>query len=142
MEKRKVIVCLLILYGVSLALPGVVFEGTKDTILYGYKILFIGWGGFFIGNFAWYANILFFATLASVSNKEGKERDELITSIAAFLLGLTAFMFHSMPINEAGSDRIVKYLGPGYYVWMLTIALLAIYSYQRFKTRKSSNVLS
>ena len=120
-------------YVISLFLPGIIYSG--DQKMYGYFILGFGWLGMVHGVFAWFANPLFL--LALIRARVEKPKTILVTASAAFILGLTAFMLRSIPnLDTEGPD--VDHLSIGYYVWMTSIALLAIYAYRKMTEEKNT----
>ena len=105
-----------------------------STILGGYGLF-----GICIGMFAWYANILFFISLLFVKRKQFKKA--FILSVSAFLLGLQAFMLNKWSGFEGGQYQL-QYLGIGYYVWLASFVLLAIYAFLSFRQSNSgSNIV-
>lgn len=98
----------------------------------GYEILAIGWLGIFIANFAWYGNILWL--IALVNGLLRRYKGSLYASIIGFGLGLTAFALREVPKDESGGrGYMIDYLGVGYYVWLLALALPGILAYRELK---------
>lgn len=123
------------LYTISLLLPGIIYNGDQE--MYGYYILAFGWFAVVHGVLAWFANPLFL--LALVRMRVEKPKTMFITALVAFVLGLTAFMLRSIPnLDKKGPD--VDHLAIGYYIWMASIVLLAIYAYRKMAEEK--NILS
>jgi hypothetical protein len=89
----------------------------------GLQILFFGWLGVFIANFAWFGNIFFFGAIAAALG--GKLKEGTLYSAIGLLLGLDAFRLTSYPLDEGEVHVVqVRYLGIGYYLWLLSFAIL------------------
>lgn len=118
---------IVLLYFFSLTLP--VFLGGDEIneglrTMKGWQVLALGWYGIYIGQYSWYANIL--ALLALVI-KRHRIRTRIILASAALLLGLQTIFF-----NHFASLFGFFYVfgdtwrwGPGYYVWVSTLVLIA-----------------
>ncbi len=129
------------LYLVSLTLPGFILKydwdvSFNDNIWYGYNILAMGGLGIFVGQYAWYANPLFFLALLFIFFK--LYRAATITSLLCFLVGINAIFFEKFPKNEGSStdNYIIDHLGLGYYVWELSFVFLGVYCYSKYKNSK------
>jgi len=97
--------------------------------LYGYEILPMGALGVFLGMFAWFANLLML--LAIVLAISGKRLAAVILSVSSVALGLQSFALDAIPFNEGSMKpdnlNVVDYLGPGYYLWMGSLVVFAVY---------------
>jgi hypothetical protein len=118
----------LLLYAISLTMPGFVIhaDGPFDEVRYGYEILAIGRLGLFIGQMAWYANLLLPAILLANHFR----RYQVSASLAAIAsaVGLQALMVSRLPRNEAGvNDLVVDHLGSGFYLWDISFMLILAY---------------
>lgn len=135
-----------ILYSASLALPALVSVSgdpvsTGMTSTYhGYGALLLGWAVVFVGIFSWFANPVYYAALVLV--KLNMYKPALFLSLLAFALGLQALMFTSFPSGPIGREIYdsVDHLALGYYVWMASFLLLAMYS--QIKLMKSKRIPS
>jgi hypothetical protein len=126
-----------LVYVVSLFLPAVVYNtGLAGNPDLGYEILLQGWLGVFQGIVAWYANCLFLFGLLYLYLRMYKLATYF--SLFALALGLQSLFFSVKYLDESGvNTATVDHLGPGFYLWMLSFALLAIGSaalYRRTKT--------
>ncbi|HSA60318.1 MAG TPA: hypothetical protein VLJ37_11610 [bacterium] len=96
---------------------------------YGYKILLMGFLGVFVGVFAWFANPLMLLALALAKFK--KRLGASIVSVIAVALGLQSYMLRAVPFNESSMDpknlNFVDYLGLGFYLWMGSLVVLALF---------------
>ncbi len=107
----------------SLFLPGFV---TPDQGAWpGYMILAFGYIGIFLFVFAWFANIFGFVAFIFALTKQYKVA--LFLAVVAVLVALDAYGFHSIP-GDDGSEP-VSYLGIGFYIWIVSFLILAVYSF-------------
>ncbi len=116
-------------YTLSLFLPSIVEIGGTDQGL-GFVILIIGWMGVFIFMFAWLANPLLLTALICIRFK--KYTASAVLSLAAFILSLQSYAFHGEPTEGPGPGN-PTYLGIGFYVWVLSIVCILIYSIIKMK---------
>ena len=92
----------------------------------GFVILGMGFLGFFFGTIAWFANPL--GLLAFLAARIAFHKTGLALSVLAFIVGFDAFGFREKWLDEGGVNKIrVDHLGPGYYVWEASLAILAAY---------------
>ena len=61
---KKVLILSIALFLLSLALPGVTVPGQESV--FGFELLLVGWIGVGSYDFPWYANILYFSSLANM----------------------------------------------------------------------------
>jgi hypothetical protein len=118
----------LLLYAISLTMPAFVIHADLpfDEVQYGYEILALGWLGLFIGQMAWYANLLLPAILLAIHFR----RYQTAAGLAAIasVVGLQALMVSRLPRNEAGvDDLVVDHLGSGFYLWEISFVLALAY---------------
>lgn len=116
----------LVVYVVSLFLPGIIYEPSVATGYvrptdFGYQILSLGWLGIFYGYIAWYANPLYFIALVVLKAKAYRTAFKL--SIASILVGLTALLINTVPANEGGGVTAIRSFGIGYYIWLVALAV-------------------
>lgn len=99
--------------------------------LYGYEILPMGVLGVLLGVFAWFANLL--TLLAVVLSAFGKRLAAMILSVGSVALGLQSFALDAVPFSEASMKpdnlNIVDRLGPGFYLWMASLVVFAVYCF-------------
>ena len=90
----------------------------------GLELLYSGWAGLFIGNIAWYANVLGLMSLLALRQSLRKARK---WAVWGFLLSLISFTFRYYPLDESGMHYLlVDHLGIGFYVWELAFIALII----------------
>ncbi len=84
--------------------------------------------GIFLGIVAWFANLFFYTTLILIAFR--KYFVGAIIATAGFVLGLQSFFFTSYPADESGGNTIyVDHLSWGFYIWLISFLLLALYCY-------------
>lgn len=126
-----------LLFLLSLALPVVTFKDTRpeennDETWYGWGVLFLGWLGPRVGNYAWFANVLWL--LGSLFLTRGGKIPVVLLGIAA-LLALNTF---SLPgkiadWNSESTRKQASELHYGAYVWIVAMvsqfgaAILSLY---------------
>ena len=139
MSSRPILSASIVLYGISMLLPGIIGKSGmsgEEFVLHGYWILLFGAFGVLKLIFAWYANLIFLFIL--IFGKNEKPKNVLVASIIAFVLGLTALAVRDLP-NLDAADSSVDRLAVGYYVWMTSLLLFVLYSYRKLKEVESSN---
>jgi hypothetical protein len=87
----------------------------------GWGIVLMGWLGVISHqNVAWLANpALFFCWLATVS---GSRRVAIGFSLTSTLLALSFFLCETMTASAANDDPKFITIGPGYWIWLASIA--------------------
>jgi hypothetical protein len=129
----------LLLYGVSLFLPAMIFDhGKRPEDTYpGAAVLVMGWLGLFVGQFGWFANMPWLIAMVGVI-----ARIPLMAAIPSVLaLGISLHTFvlfsHEVPRDEGGvNNMILTGLGPGAYVWWLALAAPLIWAVFTFISRR------
>lgn len=112
------------LYVLSLALPGIIYQGGVSSD-FGFVLLLQGWLGIFIGQFAWYANVLALLSFKAIRNNKPVRGS--FFALTAFILGLQSFLFLQKPLDEGVSSwHNVDHLGIGFYVWELSFLVLFV----------------
>lgn len=106
----------LILYCVSLALPGL--HLVDGEIVEGWRLLLTAWYGALILEFPWFANLPFF--LAVIFAAKGKKLAAGLAGCAAFLIGLLSLR-STMWIEH---HTHIDHLGWGFYLWMASFLVL------------------
>lgn len=135
MFARYIPIAALILWGASLALPGIIFvPGAESDILKGYSILFFGWLGVFFAIFAWLGNP--FLILSCYLALKKRFVSAFYTSFFAFAFGISAFAVFGFPMNDGMHIFVIDHLEVGYYVWLSAILLMWLYSY--FQSKKEN----
>jgi hypothetical protein len=98
---------------------------------YGYQILLTGLFGAFVGVFAWFANPLMLLALAL--SRFNKRFASILIAVSAIALGLQSYALRAVPFNEssmdAGNLNVVDYLGLGFYLWMASLVVFALYCF-------------
>jgi len=90
---------------------------TSDNPLNGAWVLIIGWLGFVVFQFSWYANplnllaLLFYSTRPLVA---------FLLSFLALLLATQMFGFSEIPTGYAQGKIFIKELGFGAYIWYVS----------------------
>ena len=134
-------------YLTSLLLPGIVYHPNHDpsldpsrlgTVDSGTDILAMGWAGIFVGNIAWYANIVF--AVAVVLALDGRMvRTAAVLGLVAFAMGIDALDFTVKPLDESGShEMLVDRLAIGFYVWETALAIFALSQFIEVMRRRQS----
>lgn len=107
-----------LLWVMALAQP--VFYTNENTIM-GFWVLAMGWAGFIVLQFAWYANLL--ALLAVLLMYRYPNRAMWI-AVAAVLLAGQAFWFEYIP-NEQLNLRVMG-LGLGFWLWYASMVFVTL----------------
>lgn len=133
----KIPVIAFVLYTISLALPGVSFidHNGHEGSVYGYFILLFGWFAMSQWSFAWFGNPLFLFSL--FRSRHERPGIVLLTSLLALSFGVTGFLLEKVPHLDA-PESTVTYFGLGYYLWLLSLALLVLYAFMRYRGRSKS----
>ena len=76
----------------------------------------------------WWANPLFFFSIGFLCSKIGSPNIPIILSFLAFILGVGFMFMDTIADNEAGASVDRGPLKIGYYVWLLSLALMFIAS--------------
>lgn len=114
-------------------------------VLKGYDAFHVGPLGIFTGVYIWYSNPLAFVALFVGWLRARKTA--LALSVAAYILSLQALPVHwLLSINTACPPEYSTalpcaqlHLAFGYYVWMLSLALLVIYCFLRLDLRNEQS---
>jgi hypothetical protein len=91
----------------------------------GLQVLTNGWLGALFSIFAWYANILAFASVILRALGQSPKMTLALT-LGAFLLGFDTLRLHSIPVPGGSMvpGPTVDHLESGYYVWQLSLVVL------------------
>lgn len=117
-------------YLISLALPGITLEdGTANV--YGYTFLLTGWVGAAAGIIPWYANPLAIISWFMAVGK--KYKTSFALALVAFLIGLQTLTLNPFPATYGGGLIPVTFFGPGFLIWELSFALLALYAFIKYR---------
>jgi len=109
----------LVLWACSLALVGIVPYYTEES-LRGITILYSGWLGLLLLNFAWIANLLFAFSVGALLSGHVPRRMAIWTVV----LSLDTFRLSSYPLNEGGASTPVYGYGWGAVLWLSAMFLL------------------
>ena len=106
-----------VLFVASLFLP-VFLAQTHD--IYGYWVLILGWMGFIVFQFAWFA-----APLAILAIHLSKKSPQLafFLSIIVIIIASEAFLFSKVPLQE--TQEILGY-GLGFYLWYASFYIVSL----------------
>lgn len=91
---------------------------TTQQPIQGYWIFLIGWMGFLIFQFAWYANPL---TLLAVLLMRKHPWWALLASTLALLCMSQAFLFNEIPTDASGNTIAILARKNGFYSWIAMI---------------------
>lgn len=108
-------------YIASLYQPAFHFEHMES--LPGLHILAWGWWGALMFNYAWFANLTFFASV--VFYILGRFKPALVLSLASVFLALKAFIAKEWWFTENTGTAITA-LGTAFYVWLASFIVLTI----------------
>ncbi len=92
---------------------------TTERAVQGYWIMLVGWMGFMIFQFAWFANPLALLSLLLIRKHPWWA---LATSILSLLCLSQAFLFSEIPTDTSGQSIAVVSRGIGFYCWVGSIA--------------------
>ena len=93
----------------------------------GGTVLLLGWMGALVGQFAWFANLFLFGSWASIGFRW--RPGGMIFAVLALLIASHSFALfgQSVPADEGGVNKLLLVrLLPGFYFWVLSIALSAL----------------
>jgi hypothetical protein len=94
----------------------------------GWQVLLEGWGGPLIGIFAWYANVLVFASmLLEVIGRAPRTATAL--ALGAVVLGFDAFRFHGDPSVGMTPGPFLDHFESGYYVWEFSLVTWLLFTF-------------
>jgi hypothetical protein len=129
MARFIVLAISVVLFGLACASPTLIFlrNGTSDETWAGYMVLFLGWMGPFIGQFAWYANPLLF--VGTITFLFRKWIATLVFIALTLLMAANTFLlfFQEVPADEAGVNMLVlQNLHIGFYLWIASILTIGI----------------
>ena len=121
-DSNVLIIISLLFYAMALFFPAM---GSTDlggmsgqfSVERGFSILITGWMGVFVLNVAWFANITYAVTLASLASENA-----VYYSIASLVLGLT---------SAINFDQTRVYLG--FYLWIASFVCLVCYTLRRLE---------
>ncbi len=129
--KLTVAAASVVVYLSSLPLPALMFKNHEPVL--GFDVLFLGWMGIFNYDFQWIANVLF--SIAVVMLLRNRAVSALRWSTAAIALGLTSYLVDQWWFTEASGTPIEE-LGPAFYVWIASFAIVCSYSALLLSLRK------
>lgn len=135
--KNAPFLAVLPLYLVALMLPAfyIVFNPDyPDQSLYssGLDVLRTGFLGFYVNQYAWYANLLLFINIFIFIF--GHYKTSIVFGVLAFIVSLDSFTFHSFPRDEGGNFLyFVEKLGAGFYFWEASILLFLAISIWKYR---------
>ena len=88
---------------------------TEDKIIKGYWVLAMGWMGFVIFQFAWYANLL---SLLAILLMTKRTITAFILSLLALLLSMESFIFNEIPSIDSDKNIAIIDTDIGLYLWI------------------------
>jgi|JI7StandDraft_1071085.scaffolds.fasta_scaffold191571_2 hypothetical protein len=115
----------LILFLISLFQECYVAEGRESLGSLGLVALLMGWMNFSTSFLSWFANPLYLLTIISIFKNKKNART---TGILSLLFSLSFLILNEVLIDEAGNTgKVEKYL-LGYWLWTLSITIVAVCS--------------
>jgi hypothetical protein len=105
-------------WAASLALPVATFGEAQGELWYGWTVLVLGWLGFFLGQFAWAANLLFAAALVLLVRGRPPLVWGLMIGVLTSLLAAHALSWTTIYQTGGGTASVLAYWS-GYYLWVL-----------------------
>jgi hypothetical protein len=109
----------LVLYALALLGPGFYFGGSREP-WEAYLLLLTGWLGLAYGHFSWLANPAFL-----IAQLMYRTRDRSLRACTVALLLALSFLLHrTIAVSEAPTYASIVGYGWGYYLWVLSIAVL------------------
>ncbi len=127
----------LILYVLACVSPALVFVGNNGPqITDGFSALVVGWLAPLFGQFAWYANPLWLASMVSLFR--WPRLSILLNALALFVAAKTLLLYsQQVPADESGNNYLTfQHPAIGFYLWLagiLTIGAGALALYVRNK---------
>ena len=88
---------------------------TENKVIKGYWVLAMGWMGFVVFQFAWYANLLSLLAILLMSKRAGIA---FILSVLALLLSTESFLFDEIPVGNGGKNIVIVDTDIGLYLWI------------------------
>lgn len=119
LKRHALLLLSLLLYCASLPLIGVYGEAHN---VQGSTILQAGWLAF-TDTVAWFANIAYVVALVGYAIRFS--RVSVVFSLVGLALGLDSFRMQDFIYNTASPATKVTALGEGFYVWMVSFAVMA-----------------
>lgn len=104
-------------WAASLALPVATFGAGEGEIWYGWSVLLGGWLGFFFGQFAWLANLLFGIALVLLVRGGPPLVWGLMMGVLTTMLAAHALAWDTVYRDGGGSAPVLAYWS-GYYLWI------------------------
>jgi hypothetical protein len=117
---RAVAIVLGLGWAASLALPVARLGDGAGELWQGWTVLMLGWLGFFLGQFAWLANLLFATALVLLVRGRPPLVWGIMIGVLTSMLAAHALSWTSV-YREGGSTAPVLSYGSGYYVWIAVI---------------------
>jgi hypothetical protein len=88
---------------------------TEDKAVKGYWIFAMGWMGFVIFQFAWYANLL---SLLSILLMLKHSSTAFLLSLFSLLLAAESFLFDEIPLGSGKENIVIIDNDIGLYLWI------------------------
>jgi hypothetical protein len=131
-----------ILFAASLCFPALYASlGDRTDSIYGFALLLVGWMGFgSLSNIAWFANPLFVAATRSFIGK--RYRMSFFLGSLSLAFALTTLLKRKIEKNEAGHEWDIDQFGPGFYLWLSSIALLFMLTAVKWWAQRRGQVRS
>lgn len=102
----------LFLFFISLFKPVFI---TEQSAVKGYWIFAMGWMGFVIFQFAWYANLL---SLLSILLMFKRPFIAFLLSLFSLLLAAESFLFDEIPLGSGKENIVIINNDIGFYLWI------------------------
>lgn len=106
-----------LLYGISLFFPAFALKEGQSSFLPGFVCLLFGFG-----EFAWYANPLYFASLITLLLK--KTYLTALLSCSALAIAVTTIWIEQLPRDASGETTTVVGYGPAFYLWLSSMLVI------------------
>jgi hypothetical protein len=104
-------------WAASLALPVATFGEGSGELWYGWTMLLLGWLGFFLGQFAWLANLLFAAALVLLARGRPPLVWGMMLGALTSMLAVHALSWTKVHRTGGGTVDVLAY-GSGYWLWV------------------------
>jgi len=114
---RAVAIILGLGWAASLALPVATFGAGQGETWYGWSVLLLGWVGFFLGQFAWVANLLFATALVLLVRGRPPLVWGLMVGVLTSVLAAHALSWDMVYQTGGGTAPVLAYWS-GYYLWV------------------------
>jgi hypothetical protein len=123
-KNRKLVLASVIVFVVSLALPGYYVGGGSSSWSPGFACLLCGC----LGAPAWLANPCLFATWFGLRRESALRITPVVSAVAALAFAIAFLFQHQVPRDEAGNMDTITARGLGYWLWLTSIVVALVAS--------------